>query len=119
MMAVLEAARDSLACIPGVKSCAIGIERNISPADYPMIRLVPVRITLGAPYNKRTSETLIYFGMNKAESEGLEAVYSALFELESQIIAKVKELDGRVIETITDEDRLDTYKLMTIRAELR
>lgn len=119
MMDVLEAARDSFATIPGVKSCLIGIEKNISPADYPMIRLVPIRITLGRPYDKRTSETLIYFGMDKSESEGLEDVYAALFDLEAKIIEKIKALDGRVIETLTDEDRLDTYKLMTIRAELR
>lgn len=119
MMAVLEAARDSLATIPGVKSCAIGIEPNISPADYPMIRLVPSRITVGRPYDKRTCETLVYFGMNKATSEGLESVYEALFDLEALIIEKLKALDGRYVETITDEDRLDAFKLMTIRAELR
>ena len=31
---------------------------------------------------------------------------------------EVKELNGRYIETITDEDRLDAYKLMTVRVEL-
>lgn len=119
MMTVLEGLRDALATIPGVKSCAIGVESNISPIDYPMIRIVPSRITLGRPYDKRTSETLIYFGVNKANSEGLEKVYDELFTLEALIIEKLKTLDCRYIETITDEDRLDTYKLMTIRAEVR
>lgn len=119
MMTVLEAARDSFACIDGVKSCAIGIESNISPADYPMVRIVPIRVTPGVPYGKRTAECLIYFGMNKANSEGLEKVYEALFELESALLEKVRELEGRYIETITDEDRLDAFKLMTLRVELR
>lgn len=119
MMTTLEAVRDLLATIPGVKSCAIGIERNISPADYPMIRIVPSRLTPGVPYNKRTAESLIYFGVPKANSEGLENVYKALFCLEADILAKLKTIDCRYIETITDEDRLDTYKLMTIRAEIR
>lgn len=119
MMSVLEGVRDAISTIPQVKSCAVGVEANISPADYPMVRIVPSRITPGVPYNKRTAECLIYFGMNKANSEGLEAVYESLFELEAAILAKLKTLDCRYIETVTDEDRLDTYKLMTIRAEIR
>jgi hypothetical protein len=114
----LNAARDSLATIPGVASCAVGLEANIGPADYPLIRLVPSRLTPGRPYNERTVETLIYFGASTTLSEGLPTVYAALFTLEAAIIAKVKALGGRYIETITDEDRLDAYKLMTVRVDL-
>ena len=66
----------------------------------------------------RTIETLIYFGAQTAKSEGLETVHDDLFDLEAAILAEVKELNGRYIETITDEDRLDAYKLMTVRVEL-
>lgn len=118
MYATLEAARDALAVISGVASCKIGIEANISPADYPMIRLVPVRLTPGRPYHDRTCEVLIYFGARIAASEGLEAVYEALFDLEAEILTVVKTLEGRYRETITDEDRLDTYKLMAARVDL-
>ena len=45
-------------------------------------------------------------------------MYGDLFDLESAIIAAVQGLGGRYRETITDEDRLDAYKLMTIRCEL-
>lgn len=117
-MDTLEAARDSLKTITGVASCKIGLEPNISPADYPLIRLVPSRLTPGKPYGGRTVETLIYFGAQTAKSEGLETVYSDLFDLEAAILAKVKALGGRYFETITDEDRLDAYKLMTIRCFL-
>lgn len=117
-MATLNAAKASLATIPGVASCDIGLEANISPADYPLIRLVPSRLTPGKPYAGRTIETLIYFGAQIANSEGLPAVYAALFDLEQDIRDKVKALGGRYIETLTDEDRLDAYKLMTVRAEL-
>jgi len=118
MLAGLTAARDALAAIPGVASCEIGLEANIGPDDYPLIRLVPTRITPGRPYGKRTAETTIYFGAPIANSEGMEQVYAALFDLEALIIEKVKTLQGRYLETITDEDRLDTYKLMAIRCEL-
>ena len=48
-MTALEAARDALALIAGVASCKIGLEANISPADYPLIRVVPSRLTPGRP----------------------------------------------------------------------
>lgn len=120
MLATLQAARDALALIPDVASCKIGLEQGITAADYPLIRLVPSRLVPGKPYGSRTAECLIYFGMDitAAEAGGLEAVYSALFGLEAAILAKLKALGHRYVETITDEDRLDAYKLMTIRAEL-
>jgi hypothetical protein len=114
----LETYRDALGILAGVASCKIGIESNLGPADYPMIRLVPARLTPGRPYAGRTIETFIYFGAQTTLAEGLETVYGDLFALEALIIAQVQALGGRYIETITDEDRLDAYKLMTIRAEL-
>jgi hypothetical protein len=116
--ATLETLRDSLSDIDGVKTCKIGIEAGISPVDYPLIRLVPVRVTPGASYNRRTAEISVYFGVNITESEGLEYVYQQLLVLEAEIIKTIKAGDGKYIETITDEDRLDTYKLMFIRFEI-
>ena len=118
MYTALEAFRDALAAITSVCTCKIGIERGISPADYPMIRVVPSRLIPGKPYNTRSGEVSIYFGCNVAESDGLECVYEDLFELEAEIIKTIKAQGGRYIETITDEDRLDTYKLMFIRCEI-
>lgn len=118
MMATLEAVRDALAGIPGVASCKVGLEANIGPADYPMVRLVPARIIPGRPYHARECETLIYFGAPIANSEGMEAVYTSLFALEAEILAVLKAQGARYRETITDEDRLDAYKLMAIRADI-
>jgi hypothetical protein len=128
MMATLEAARAalllcptlvaSLAEAPSRGSCKIGLEQGISPADYPLIRIVPVRATAGKPYHGRTVETTIYFGSPVANSEGLEDVYDGLLQFESEIIEVVRSLQGRYLETIFDEDRLDTYKLMAVRCEL-
>jgi hypothetical protein len=128
MMAVLEAARDALglcatittaqALTPPTGSCRIGLEANLGPADYPMIRIVPARITPGRPYGNRTTEVLIYIGMPTALSEGIQQVYTDLFTLEAEVLAVVKTLQGRYIETVTDNDTLDAYKLMVIRCEL-
>jgi hypothetical protein len=119
MMTALEWARDALAAIPGLASCKIGLEANISPASYPMIRLVPSRIVPGKPYGNRTAECFIYFGTQTTNSQGLEAVYANLFDLEAAILDVLKTLKGRYVETLTDEDRLDTYKLMAVRCELQ
>ena len=120
MFATLEAARDAMGAIAGVASCKIGLEQGITASDYPLVRLVPSRLAPGRPYSQRTADCLIYFGMDitSAEAGGLEAVYSAMFDLEAGILAVLKSLGHRYIETITDEDRLDTYKLATIRCEI-
>ena len=117
-MVALTRARDALALIAGVASCKIGIEANIGPGDYPMIRLVPSRLVSGKPYSRRTIETLVYFGMPTANSEGLEQVYADLFALEQAILEVVRTQHGRYVETLTDEDKLDAYKLMTVRCNL-
>lgn len=117
MMDVLEALRVRFAALPGVASARIGLEPNISPADYPLVRIVPDRITPAA-YGKREAECSIFFGVPIATSEGLDAVYTALFALESAIIAAVRAHGGRYLETITDSDRLDTYKMMAVRCRV-
>lgn len=120
MYADLALFRDALALISGVSTCKIGLEVGICPDDYPLVRIVPVRITPGKPYSGRTAECLIYFGqqIGQADSGGLEAVYESLSTLEAAILVEVKALGGRYRETIADEDKLDTYKLMAIRCEL-
>jgi hypothetical protein len=125
-MSTLTAARDALATISGVASCKVGMEDNISPSDYPLIRLVPSTLTPGAPYGARTIDTLITFGTQITDSEGLESVYAALFTLESAIREKVRGLGGRYLTTVTDEDALpfvdgrpSPYKLMAVRCELK
>lgn len=118
MMTTLQALRDSLATIPGVASSKVGLEDNIGPSDYPLCRIVPSRITPGRPYQNRQAECLIYFGTATANSEGMEAVYAELFNLEAAILDKLRALGGRYLETVTDEDRLTTYKLMAVRCEL-
>ena len=137
MMLLLETLRNALATIPGVASCKIGLEDNITPDDYPLIRVVPSRMapgtmTVGNAHLTRKGDVLIYFGMpvqafdDVADADGrvrLEKVYAALFEMEAAIIGKINPppagvLSARYLETITDEDRLETYKLMAVRAEV-
>jgi hypothetical protein len=116
--AELLTARDALAALDLVASCRIGLEAGISPDHYPLVRLVPARFTPGKPYHGRTCEVLVYFGDKIAASQGLEEVYRGLFAMEKAILDTLRGLNCRYVETITDEDRLDTYKLMAIRCEM-
>lgn len=119
MIGTLIALRDALASIPGVASSDIGIEANVAASDWPLIRIVPSRITPGRPYDNRTIQALIYFGDDITKSEGLAQVYANLLAMDNAIITKLIALGHRYIETLTDEDRFaGTYKMMAIRCEL-
>ena len=124
MMAALEAARDALALIPGITSCKIGTEDGISPADFPLIRIEPLRVTPGQPYSKRTCEAVVHFGLPVGQSDaddggGLELVFQGLFELEAQVLAVLKTLSARYVETIVGDQEQMTFRTMGVRCELR
>ena len=116
----LAALRDRLATVAGIVTCKIGLEANMTPADYPMVRIVPSAIKRGIMLGQRSTECLIYFGMPAHEfTAGLEALYTDLLALEAALISAAETGSGypwRYLETIADEDRVDGYKLMAIRA---
>lgn len=117
VMELLEAMRDKLALLPGVKTCKIGMEANISPDDYPMVRLVPSTVRNGS-FTGRQVDLTIYFGQPIHEfTDGLESLYASLFALEAEIIAAVRGtgLNAAYDETVLDEDRLEAYKVMAAR----
>jgi hypothetical protein len=118
MMPALEHARSALAGIPGLVSCEIGRKEDVSPNDYPMIQIVPTRITPGAAYAGRTIEVWIYFGVPIEKVDELDNVYEGLSDLEQQILDILGTIQGQYRETITDQDFFETYKLAAIRAEL-
>ncbi|MDG4549964.1 MAG: hypothetical protein P9F19_11090 [Candidatus Contendobacter sp.] len=124
--------RDTLADLDGVASCKIGLEANITPDQYPLIRLVPARLrpAVGLGY-RQTLDLTIYFGDALLEAaDGLEAVYERLLGMEEAIRAAVltvapatattagQRLRVRAVETLFDEDRLPHYKLMASRFEV-
>lgn len=123
MFAVLEAARDALAAVDGVRTARIGMESTLSPADYPIVRLVPSKLSESLPrLGVRKVECLVYFGIAVHEFDGgLEALYRDLMAREAALLAAlqaVPTISVRHLETILDEDRVDAYKLMALRVEL-
>lgn len=120
MYLTLEHIRDQLESIKDVQTCRIGIENAISPDDYPIIRVVPSRASHGATLTRKRLDVLIYFGVPISESEegGLEAVYAALCAMEDEIIVALESsADFTAVwqDTVTDEDRLEAYKLFASR----
>ena len=57
--ALLELVRDTLAAVEGVATCKVGREANMTPADYPMVRIVPMRLAEGDLVGARAVEALV------------------------------------------------------------
>lgn len=118
---VLVGLRDRLALIDGVKTCKIGLERGLSPDDYPIIRLVPTRFNRLNQSQSRMEMT-VFFGVPVTESDqGLEPLYQDLIELEKTIKDEIRignDYMIKHIDTITDEDRIDHYKIFASRFEV-
>jgi hypothetical protein len=130
--AVLDLIKDTLATIPNVASCAIGIEANITAASYPLIRIVPTLLSAETPGNAKAKLAVtVYFGDALLEAaDGLEAVYEGLLDLEALIREAVlfttvraawqagERLSIAYLDTVFDEDRLPHYKLLASRFEI-
>ncbi len=129
---ILTQIKTTLATVPTIASCQIGLEANITPSDYPLIRLVPTRLTPQDDVGNRVQLAVtVYFGAALLEAaDGLETVYAGLFELEAAIREAVlftakraawqagATLTARFIDTITDEDRLPHYKMIASRFDV-
>lgn len=124
--------KETLAALPGVASCKIGIEANITAASYPLIRIVPTRLQAEDPdMAKATLAITVYFGNALLEAaDGLEPVYEELLKLEAMIREAVLFATARAawqngerlaityLDTVFDEDRLVHYKVCASRFEI-
>ena len=122
VMTILSSVRGVCAAVPGVASCKVGLEANLTPADYPMVHIVPSVVRAGPVSGTREIEALVYFGQPVHEfSGGLEALYTSLMTFEALLLAAIGTAPGvsaYYTETILDEDRVDAYKLMAMRVRL-
>lgn len=119
---LLASARDSMAGVDGLATCKVGLERGISPADYPMARVVLSRIGDGENLSDNAAEVQIYFGVPIHESaEGLEAVYAAALDMRQRLLVALWAANDFTCvhhETVADEDRIEAYKMFAMRCTI-
>ena len=117
----LELVRDCLAAVEGVRTCRIGMEKNMTPDAYPMVRVVPSRLTNGAFISERAVDALIYFGQPIHEfTGGAEEQWRDLLAMEAELLQALgaAPFGFHHAETVLDEDRIEAYKLLAIRCTI-
>lgn len=120
---ILRQIATDLEAVTGVTTSKVGLEPTINPNDYPIIRVVPTRLSHAEALPRRKIEVLVYYGAKVLTFAGMDAVYEALLAMEGEIITIMENGQGGYLalfqETLTDEDRLETYKLFASRFEVQ
>ncbi len=108
--------------IPNIVTCKIGLEASLSPADYPIIRIVAGN-SQGAEYKHTLHQVKIYYGFNLSEFDGLDIIYEKLYALEKEIRDALEPgLEPyfcKWVNTISDEDRIPEYKILCSSFEVK
>jgi hypothetical protein len=129
-LTILNNLKAALAALPGLATCKIGLEADMAPSDYPMVRIVPTRLLPARTLGRRRIDALVYFGAPvhefeerpAGEPQRLEAVYADLLEMEELIISLAGSspfFTAVHVETIMDEDQVaDAFKLMALRFDI-
>lgn len=116
---ILRQIATDLEAVTVVTTSRVGLEPAINPNDYPIIRVVPSRLSHAEALPRRKLDVDIYYGAKVQAFAGMDAVYEALLAMEQEIITIMESGQGGYLalfqETITDEDRLETYKLFVSR----
>ena len=111
-----------LSDIHGINTVKIGLEPNITPKDYPLIRIVPVESSPTNDISGTTKTTMtVYVGIaDKFDKDGLELVYETLEVFETEIKSRFKTSpDSTFIwrSTRQDEDRLSNVKVIAMQVD--
>ncbi|MDA3046702.1 hypothetical protein OFO10_05975 [Campylobacter sp. VBCF_06 NA8] len=111
--------KEKLEGIEGIKTLKIGIEPNISPSDYPIIRIVINKNDLTQSNGWENDIYFsVYFGAKIDEKVGLENIYKYLYDLEREIKNRLHnhQLENscliRFERTQSDNDTLKNFKIL-------
>jgi hypothetical protein len=112
---ILMIIKEGLATIPGITSCDIGIESNLTADAYPLIRIVPTILRDAANSARDVMEVDVYYAQLMQEFDGgLQGIYEWLMTQESAIknemLASCRGFFVEYRETQFDEDRLPGVK---------
>lgn len=122
MIEVAKIAKTALEGIAGINTVEIGIAKNISPKDYPIIRIVPVdsRPDQSISDYKRVNLTVFIGVSNLSDKDGMEAIYETLEQWEREVIERLNTAQGAAFfwkGTKQDEDRLQNVKVLALQFE--
>lgn len=113
---ILSHLKQLLSTVTGINTIEIGIEKDLNPTDYPMIRIVPLKSSDGTVLGSEKTQIDILVGSNLSDFVGLEANYMQLNDWEEQI-KTILGTNSQVAtyqwqDTTHDEDRLPAVKLL-------
>jgi len=118
---ILTTIQGRLELLDKVTTCKIGLESNLTAADYPIIRIVPSILRNNTSCAWRVdAEVIVYYGeLSYGFSDGgIQAQYEWLLEMDVQI-RDVMEVGSnwraKWLDTVLDEDRLPGYKIFASR----
>jgi len=118
---MLQATKALLSNIQGINSVAIGVEPNIHPNKYPMIRIVPVRSERSDRFiGAEKTQLDIYIATHQNKVDGLEANYAQLNAWETAVKSALEANTQPNTplytwqSTIHDEDRLPQVKALIL-----
>ena len=118
---VLADLKQKLSAVQGLKTCAVGIEANLSPADYPLVRIVPNQFRKAESSHYRICDLYVYFGLPLTEGvTSIESIYSQLLEMEQQVIEATRIGDNyrsTYQKTIVSGSEVEHYRLMVVVLE--
>jgi len=85
---VLDSMKRKLSAIKGVTTCKVGLEANISPKDYPIVRIKVAGFRKSDKVGStRIADLWVYFGLPLVEgATSLETILSKLLEMEELVI---------------------------------
>jgi hypothetical protein len=115
--------KDKLQGINGVVTVKIGIEPNMTGRDYPAVRIVAGTNRRGEYLYENIIFT-VYFGENLHDKIGMEEIYNRLYAYESEIRDRLDTFQPTMgglckwIDTVSDEDRLEGFKILASRFEV-
>ncbi len=111
--------KGDLANIVGIKSVAIGIEPQISPAHYPAIRIVPLEEKPENLHRKRVTID-VYIGY-ATKPQAIEEAYATLYGWASAVITALAQGNGYAAlwqGTTNDGDQLPAAKMVCVSFEV-
>lgn len=130
----LKEIENQLKGIKGIKTLKIGLEPNLSPSDYPIIRIVPSEVKLSDDFDLWACDISfsVYFGAQLHDKIGLDKIYKELYALEYEIKERLHNFQFepnesrtrggglcRFVITRDDGDTLKNFKILVSEFEIK